>query len=118
MKDCRTLIIASILSWLSLFPSNMVFASNVEAPTYKPATGYVPDEETAISIAIAVWNPIYGKENIEKQKPYTAVLKNGVWYVRGSLPKPASGGERVAGGVAEAEIFKEDGRIIRVIHGK
>ena len=117
MQDCRRFMIVSILVCSFFVPSNMVFASNVEAPTYKPAAGYVPDEETAISIAIAVWNPIYGKENIGNQKPYTAVLKDGVWYVRGSLPKPAGGG-RMAGGVAEAEISKEDGRIIRVIHGK
>src|SRR2546423_10224131 len=27
--------------------------------------GYVPDEQTAIAIAVAVWSPIYGKEKIE-----------------------------------------------------
>ena len=35
----------------------------------KPENGYVPDEATAIAIAVAVWNPIYGKEKIQKQKP-------------------------------------------------
>ena len=80
---------------------------------FKPKDGYVPDEETAISIAIAVWKPIYGKEKIEKEKPYKANLKNGVWTVTGSLPK----GQR-KGGVAEAEIAKDDGRILRIIHGK
>ncbi len=79
---------------------------------FKPAAGYVPDEETAIKIAIAVWEPIYGKENIESEKPYKAILKDSVWYVTGSLPKGW------VGGVAEAEINKVDGCIIRVSHGK
>ena len=79
---------------------------------YKPQQGYIPDEKTAISIAVAVWIPIYGKEQIEKEKPYTAVLKNGVWYIAGSLP------EGWLGGVAEAEIAKDDGRIIRISHGQ
>ncbi len=63
-------------------------------------------------MAVAVWNPIYGKENIEKEKPYTASLANGVWTVTGSLP------EGVVGGVAEAEISKNDCKVLRVSHGK
>jgi len=78
----------------------------------KPVEGYVPDEATAINIAIAIWIPIYGKDHIEKKKPYHAVLKNGIWYVYGSLPS----GWR--GGVPEAEIIKRNGKIIRISHGK
>ncbi len=80
---------------------------------YKPKDGYVPDEQTAIAIAVAVWKPIYGKQKIEKEKPYKAQLKNDVWTVTGSLPKGFD-----KGGVAEADIAKDDGRILRVIHGK
>ena len=72
----------------------------------------VPDQETAIRIAVAVWTPIYGKKQIESEKPYKATLKNEVWYITGSLP------EGWLGGVAEAEIAKDDGCIIRVSHGK
>ena len=79
---------------------------------YKPKEGYVPNAETAIKIAVAVWAPIYGKENIENQKPYQAVLKNGIWHVTGSL------NNQTLGGVAEAEISKDNGSIIRVMHGK
>ena len=66
---------------------------------YKPAQGYVHDAETAIRLAIAVWEPIYGRERIAQQKPYTATLTNGVWVVEGSLPK-----EHARGGTAIAEI--------------
>jgi len=85
---------------------------NSNRHNYKPKDGYVRDEETAISIAVAVWKPIYGKEHIEDEKPYRAKLKNGVWTVTGSLP------EGWNGGVAEAEIAKDDGRILRITHGQ
>jgi len=45
----------------------------------KPKAGFVPDEKTAIAIAVAVWTPIYGEKNIQKEKPFKAVLKDGVW---------------------------------------
>jgi len=79
---------------------------------YKPPQRYVPDAATAIKIAVAVWEPIYGDAQIAKEKPYSAVLLNGVWTVQGSLPK------EMLGGVAIAEIAKIDGRVIRVSHGK
>jgi hypothetical protein len=81
-----------------------------EGASLKPKRGYVPDEQTAIAIAVAVWAPIYGKALIEDEKPYHATLKNGVWTVTGSLP------EGYDGGSALAEIAQDDGRILRVIH--
>ncbi len=88
-----------------------------QASRDRPEAGYVPDAETAIAIAVAVWNPTYGKEEIESEKPYTATLSNGVWTVEGTLPTGTSGGI-VKGGVAVADIAKDDGRILRITHGK
>jgi hypothetical protein len=79
---------------------------------YKPQAGYVPDEKTAVAIALAVWVPIYGEKQIKTQKPYKAELRDGIWYVSGSLK------DGWVGGVAEAEIVKDDARVIRVTHGK
>ena len=79
---------------------------------FTPQQGYVPDRDTAIKIAVAVWEPIYGKASIAKQSPYNATLKDGVWVVTGTLP------ERMLGGVALAEISKEEGTILRVSHGR
>jgi hypothetical protein len=79
---------------------------------YRPAAGFVPDEKTAIAIAVAAWIPIYGKKTIDGEKPYKAVLKDGVWTVTGSLPKGWKGG------VAEAKIAQGDGRILKIIHGE
>src|SRR5205823_11567788 len=75
-------------------------------------SGYVPDAATAIRIAVAVWEPIYGAKNIASEKPFRAVLNKGVWTVTGSLP------ENTPGGVAVAEISMRDGKILRISHGK
>lgn len=80
--------------------------------SFVPPAGFVPDAQTAIAIAVAVWKPLYGPAQIEGERPYTATLKEGVWHVSGSLPKGW------LGGVAEAEISRKDGRVIRVSHGK
>jgi hypothetical protein len=77
-----------------------------------PKGGVIPDEATAIKVAVAVWEPIYGAEQIAKEKPYRAMLANGVWTVQGSLPKGR------VGGVVLAEISGADGRILRISHGK
>ena len=106
----RTKIAVILLSVLLLSP---IFALGSETRySYRPEAGYVPDAETAIAIAVAVWTPIYGREQIESEKPYKAVLIGGMWHVSGSLPAG------YLGGVAEAEIAKDDGRILRVIHGQ
>jgi len=76
----------------------------------KPNNGHVPDEQTAIAIAVAVWTPIYGKKQIEDEKPYKVILKNGIWTVTGSLP------EGFEGGTAEAKISQDDGCILQVVH--
>lgn len=79
--------------------------------------GYIfPDEQSAISIAEAVWEPIYGKQ-IRKSKPYVACLKDGIWYVTGSPPKffsifPMAGWEPYI------EIDGKTGRILKVYHTK
>ena len=72
-----------------------------------PVNGRVPDEETAIRIAEAVWLPIYGS------KPFKARLVNeSIWVVNGTLPKG------YVGGTPYAEISKSDGNILKVSHGR
>src|SRR5215471_8494620 len=101
---------------LAVAPSAAPSQQFEEKPNYKPVKGYVPDEETACRIAEAVWIPIYGKGDIQREKPFVATLSNGIWHVSGSMP----GGQRkrMHGGVAIIEISKDDGRILRVTHGK
>ena len=72
----------------------------------------MPDAATAIRIAQAVWEPIYGKKHIDEKRPFKALLKDGIWHVSGSLP------EGWLGGVPEADISKATGEILQVTHGR
>jgi NTF2 fold immunity protein len=72
----------------------------------------VPDATTAIKIAVAAWEPIYGVEHIARERPYHATLRGGVWIVTGSVPRGAMGG------AALARISQKDGRVLFVTHYK
>ena len=86
--------------------------ADAQRASYKPPKGFVPDEQAAISIAVAVWTPIYGKEQVESERPFKASLRDGVWHVTGTLP------EGWRGGTAIAEISQESGCILSVTHQK
>jgi hypothetical protein len=92
--------------------AGFIMAAETRKHSFKPAGGYVPDAKTAIRIAVAVWEPIYGEKQIAEQKPYQAILTKGVWTVEGTFH--GSG----FGGVAVAEISKDDARVLTVSHGK
>jgi hypothetical protein len=71
----------------------------------------VPNSETAIKIAEAIWLPIYG-EQIYSETPFVATLMDStIWIVKGTL-------HTALGGVAYIEIQKSDCKILRVTHGK
>ena len=105
MKKLTFTIICAILA------AGFLFADEPNH-SVKLKQGFVPDEKTAIAIAVAIWSPIYGEEKIQNEKPFKAVLKDDVWHVERTLPK------EIAGGVAEVEISKKDARVLRVSHGK
>ncbi len=73
--------------------------------------GYVPDTASAIRAAVAVWEPLYGKRQIASDRPYRVTLRDGIWHVTGSLPP------LTPGGVAEADIRRHDGKVLRIMHG-
>ena len=59
----------------------IMMSSASEKSSYKPKDGFVPDKETAMRIAEAVWIPIYGKDKIESEKPFEAQSKTiDAWY--------------------------------------
>ena len=111
MREFFVKIKSALFACLVVLGISAAFAQEAKH-NYRSAAGYVAGAATAKAIAIAVWTPIYGAKQIAGEKPYKARLQNGVWIVEGSLPK---GGH---GGVAVAEIDKQDGRILRVSHGK
>ena len=79
---------------------------------YKLEDGFVPDAETAIKIAEAVWYPIYG--DLTEEQPFIAtyIEKDNAWYVRGSMPENTT----TVGGMAEILIRKSDGKVIFIRH--
>jgi major membrane immunogen (membrane-anchored lipoprotein) len=108
-------IAVSVLLTACAAKDNPANSANRNAPVSlsqsdKPKNGFVPNEKTAISIAVAVWIPLYGAQEIENEKPYKATLKDGVWNVTSTLPQ----GKYAA--MSEADIDQEDGCILRVAH--
>jgi hypothetical protein len=77
-----------------------------------PKSGFIPDEKTAIRIAEAVLSPIYGEQKIIDERPFHAILSNGLWIVEGSLRAVS------VGGVATIRLDKKTGAVISYIHGK
>jgi|26BtaG_2_1085354.scaffolds.fasta_scaffold00029_4 hypothetical protein len=90
-----------------IFISSMVNFNNNQVDNY------VPDAETAIKIAEAIWLPIYGEKIMDK-KPYKAILSEDgkVWIVKGTIQKEMLGGYPII------EIRKSDCKILKVSHGK
>jgi NTF2 fold immunity protein len=80
---------------------------------WKQPNGLVPDKETAIRIAEAVLIPIYGEEQIKREKPYNVRLEDGKWTVTGSMPKSES---PIVGGTFFIIISQKDARIIDIGH--
>jgi hypothetical protein len=91
----------------------LIFCSCIIKPTSTNNNlNYVPNEETAIKIAEAIWYPIYGKDILDK-KPYVAkLIDNKIWVVRRTMP------DDYIGGVPYIEIQKSDCKILKVTHGK
>ena len=81
--------------------------------TYKPFYDtLITDKQTAINIVEPVLFKVYGKPNIENQKPYECYLIDGYWYVAGTLSKDSKGG------VFEVVVSAKDEKIIKLVHGK
>ena len=81
---------------------------DVRKPPQLPEAGCVPDPETAMRIAEAVWIPLYGEDVVKQQRPLQADLTASVWTVRGS-PPPEQAAETLV-----AVISRTDGRILKV----
>lgn len=101
--------------------------TSYEYPPKIPDKGCVPDAATAIKIAEAVWEPVYGKRAIMKERPFQAFLVRDVWHVFRKFPqskestRPTRLGEvnppppeEPKGGSLELEIRRRDGSILKL----
>ncbi len=111
----KSLIGVSVFLVIAFLFTSMPTSSQGVTAENPPPGGFVPNEETAIRIAVAVWIPIYGEAKIKEQAPYEATLNGDEWIVSGSLPAGENG--PIMGGVAKAHISKKSGCILRVVHG-
>ncbi len=72
----------------------------------------VNNSNTAIKIAEAILFEIYGKANIEEQKPYEKYLIKDYWVISGTLP------ERSKGGIFLIIIDAKNAQVLKITHGK
>jgi hypothetical protein len=80
-----------------------------------PKQGYVPTEAVAIAVAEAILTPINGADAVAKQRPFTAELQNGAWFVYGTGPKSYKTGSTIhvtMGGQMLVRIDKYTGAIV------
>jgi|SRR3954468_5147844 hypothetical protein len=76
-----------------------------------PISGVVPDEQTAVKVADAIFRPVFGATEVEKWRPYHAQLdKSGFWTVYGTLPRGMKGGTPML------KINRRNGRVLEVWH--
>ena len=68
------------------------------AQTDAPRRDFVPDAETAVRVAEAVFIPIYGKKQVASEKPFHARLEQDHWVVAGTLKNSSKTGYIVMGG--------------------
>jgi hypothetical protein len=122
----RTLFLIIAASWLSAWP--LGDAGGVEATREEiekavqealqqktPLAGdrlVVPSAEVAQAIHCAVAGAVYGKNEIEKQRPFLAVRSGEFWVVSGYLPRGT------LGGVAATVIRAKNGEVIWITHGQ
>jgi NTF2 fold immunity protein len=102
---------------LLILASSAAYSQDSTAPTLKPKDGFVPDAKTAVKIAEAVLDPVYGEKQIESERPFKATLQKGVWIVAGTLNCGAPSSE-CSGGTAVVKISKASGEILFMTHYK
>jgi len=72
----------------------------------------IKDSLTAIKVAEPILFSIYGKKNIESEKPYEIYLIDNYWVIAGTLPKNWRGGTFLI------IIDARNSKVLRITHGK
>ncbi|UFH33590.1 YbbC/YhhH family protein [Chryseobacterium sp. C-71] len=75
-------------------------------------TKVILDPKTAVEISESILFPIYGKENIIKQRPYDVHFIHGYYIIKGTFPEPQIGGTFII------IINSKDGKVIKLTHGE
>ena len=103
----------------------LLLALTSSAQNPQPATTVrVPEAATALSIAEPALIQVYGKRQIDHERPLTATLDDGIWSVYGTLCCSDSKGQRTCdvgecvGGIAVLKLRERDGKILSISHTK
>jgi hypothetical protein len=97
-----------IIAWVPLLAVSL--AQN-DPEIFERKGGLVPDKETAIRIAEAIFFPIYGEKTIRAQRPYKVRLKDGKWTIDGAPPPRG-----MTGGSFHIVILQHDARVLEIYH--
>ena len=96
---------------------------DLEEP-FAPDSGFVPDKETAVKIAKAIWYPIYGEEDKNRDfKNYAvALIGDTAWFVtrefNSFMKREGNVVTLSLGGEPYILIRKKDAKILKVTHTK
>ncbi len=72
----------------------------------------IKDKETAQQVIEPILYSVYGKNNIESQKPYESYLIDNHWVISGTLPKGMDGGTFLI--IVDARNVE----VLKLTHGK
>ena len=78
--------------------------------------GLVPTADVAFQVAEPILRHLYGSDIVERGKPFSINLVNGVWLIRSHL-MPLGPNELGESPFTYIEIRKSDGAILKVLHG-
>lgn len=81
--------LVSLIMSAALYSCGCLYA--FDAPS--PPDGIVPDEVTATRLAEIIMFRHFGERATKGQRPYRVTLKDGIWYIRGTVPEEAFGEE-------------------------
>jgi len=115
----KTAIVCVLLLLGTVPPPNAAGQKSRERPDIR-----IRDAAAAINIAEPALVRVYGKRQIDYEKPLKATLQNGVWHVYGTLCCPDGNGKptceegQCVGGVALAKVRQSDGKILSITHTK
>jgi hypothetical protein len=99
---------------LDTFPSWLKIIKNYSITNIDTSKIFLPDSKIALDFARLIIDPIYGKSQMDSEKPFNIdLIDNKFWFITGTFPK-----EHTKGGVVEILISKYDCRILYLTHGK
>jgi len=76
-----------------------------------PQNGFVPDEATAVKVAVAIAVAQWGEKVIAEELPFKGRLRGDVWTVKGTLHPQGA-----LGGTAVIQVSKSTGAILFAVH--